>query len=64
MILAEKIRHSVEALEGTARLTISIGLASAVARDDHGSTAIQLADEYMYRAKQNGRNQVAAPELD
>ena len=64
MILAEKIRHSVEALEGTARLTISIGLASAVARDDHGLTAIQLADEYMYRAKQNGRNQIAAPDSD
>ena len=65
MVLAEKLRRDIEALEHSLngvrlKVTASIGLAER--RPDEVSTAqIQRrADQAMYRAKADGRNRVAA----
>ncbi|MDA8485465.1 sensor domain-containing diguanylate cyclase [Pseudomonas resinovorans] len=60
--IAERIRENVAASEApqAGKLTISIGVAL---RNDTTSTPdalLKLADERLYRAKQNGRNQVIA----
>ena len=64
-VFAEKIRESVEAscrtLEENDPVTVSLGVATYPA---DGSTAIELvkaADEQLYRAKDEGRNQVCVP---
>jgi len=66
--LAEKVRHSVaqaaiahEASEVVPWITVSVGVASVVPRDDLERTAlVDDADQALYRAKQQGRNQVVA----
>lgn len=66
-ILAEKIRRAVEALEipnenapSGKNLTISLGLATTIpAKDEEATTIIEKADNLLYKAKENGRNQVA-----
>jgi diguanylate cyclase (GGDEF)-like protein len=65
MIVADRIRASTEEVriavpgrEEPARVTVSIGLASA---PEHGGTASELllvADRALYRAKDGGRNRV------
>ncbi len=69
--VAEKIRSAVEALqlthkdnpEGGGRVTASIGVATALSR--HGGTMrmpeslLLAADNALYKAKREGRNQVA-----
>jgi diguanylate cyclase (GGDEF)-like protein len=45
-------------LETVGPVTVSIGLAVFPADGEDIATLIRLADEAMYQAKQNGRNQV------
>ena len=63
--LAESIRAAVEALQLTHErsplgvVTVSIGVVSIVPGESHGSADIvRMADQAMYRAKEQGRNQV------
>lgn len=62
--IAERIRCGIEAIVlehrgEPVRMTISIGVASLVPGRDEGSEAlIRFADEALYRAKRNGRNQI------
>ena len=62
-ILAERIRSTIEssvcAWQGEEiRLTASFGIAFATAESDSAWQIYQHADEALYRAKNNGRNQV------
>ena len=65
-MLAENIRKNVEALDIPHKgskiaphMTISIGIASIVpAGNDMPESLVSLADAALYRAKENGRNQV------
>jgi diguanylate cyclase (GGDEF)-like protein len=62
--LAERLREQIaqllltgENLETVGPVTVSIGLASFPADGEDMGTLIRLADEAMYEAKENGRNQ-------
>lgn len=63
VILAERIREAVEGISielvrgMKIRMTVSIGIASYEKNDD-ADTFIQKADQALYFAKNNGRNQV------
>ncbi len=65
--VAEKLRYIIETnsllyQEKTIQITISFGVSifdEYLSVDDY----IKQADTCLYRAKQNGRNQVALPEL-
>jgi two-component system cell cycle response regulator len=63
--MAERLRHSVEALTVEThgvkvRVTISIGIASCPAPNIASpDDLIREADRALYRAKQTGRNRVA-----
>ena len=64
-IVAEKVRRLVEKTpfpqqngHGTARLTVSIGVASYHAEARSADSLIHLADQRLYRAKAEGRNRV------
>lgn len=64
LVLAERIRAQVSAVEfpGVGNITISIGVAECLAGEGW-DTWLQRADLALYRAKENGRNQVQyAPE--
>jgi diguanylate cyclase (GGDEF)-like protein len=59
--LAERIRYSCEKLalefnEHTFKLTVSIGVTSLHSEDKDFSQALQRADEFLYKAKKQGRN--------
>lgn len=60
--VAEKIRAAIEAapLEPVGRITVSIGAQEASESDSDRDVAVQLADEWLYKAKKSGRNQVAS----
>lgn len=64
--VAERIRTRTEATiislaPGlTDRITVSIGIAVAPAQGLDRVTLLRLADEALYRAKEDGRNRVAA----
>lgn len=66
--VAERIRQLVEATPidtpaGFLPVTISIGLSSTLVKDGAGTTALlDSADQALYRAKDNGRNQVVLAE--
>jgi diguanylate cyclase (GGDEF)-like protein len=62
-LVGEKVRQAVEALElpvegKTVKITISVGVASFPDCATEQSNLILEADNAMYRAKENGRNQV------
>ena len=66
-LVAEKIRSNIEnqtlPVEGRkVNITVSIGVASFPDCADTQPSLIQAADEAMYRAKENGRNQVQVAE--
>jgi len=46
--------------QGTATITVSIGVATFPDDGLHRESVLQAADQRLYRAKQNGRNQVCA----
>jgi diguanylate cyclase (GGDEF)-like protein len=60
-LLAERIRHNVEALvfstEKELRVTASLGITRLLS-DDNPDSLFKRADEALYRAKKGGRNQV------
>lgn len=65
LALAERIRKTVEAtplLIGDQRLTltVSVGVAVALANDRDGAALLERADAALYAAKRGGRNRVAA----
>lgn len=66
MISAERVRERVQdmlfpSIDENLRVTVSIGIAEHLRRADAAQT-LRRADEALYRAKENGRNQcVAAP---
>jgi diguanylate cyclase (GGDEF)-like protein len=62
--VAEAVRQEIYELDmryrGTRRVTVSAGVASAIPDNEHAEVSlIQDADKELYRAKQNGRNQIA-----
>ena len=69
-MIAEKLRHAVEALhiehansKTAPHVTISLGVASTLPREGGIPAAlIEMADEALYKAKENGRNQVSLSE--
>ncbi|MCS3803690.1 diguanylate cyclase [Chromobacterium alkanivorans] len=65
-VLAEKIRAAVEHAQApdVGTVTISIGLAMARPADAQAEAVVKRADQALYRAKANGRNQVALDTAD
>ncbi|MBI5508126.1 MAG: diguanylate cyclase [Deltaproteobacteria bacterium] len=69
VIAAERIRRRIEAaefvFEGTKiPVTISVGVASWVpGKSDDAQELLALADEFLYKAKRNGRNRTESAEL-
>ncbi len=60
MIAAERIRSALESekLDTIGHVTASIGVATFFEHTDNPEDLIELVDQAMYSAKQNGRNQV------
>lgn len=60
MIAAERIRSALESekLDTIGHVTASIGVATFFEHTDNPEELIELVDQAMYSAKQNGRNQV------
>lgn len=66
---AEGLRTSIESLDlefngVRCPLTISLGVATYPAETSEPKTLLELADQALYRAKSNGRNQVCRPAPD
>ena len=63
-IAAERVRKSIESqvLETIGGVTASIGVATFLEHSDRIDEIIELADQAMYKAKLNGRNQVVIAE--
>ncbi|MDX8385871.1 MAG: diguanylate cyclase [Gallionella sp.] len=62
-VLAERIRNATEAVEITVdgriiKITVSIGLAEVGSDEQLLSSVMRRADQAMYQAKENGRNQI------
>lgn len=60
MMVAEKIRRTIESTSkaSVGNLTVSIGVQEVQENDIDEDVAVTRADEYMYRAKETGRNKV------
>jgi two-component system cell cycle response regulator len=63
--IAERIRQAVAVMphaseQGPLRVTVSIGLATWPGPGDDAEALLEAADKALYRAKQGGRNRVAA----
>ncbi len=65
-IAAERIRKSIEnqVLDTIGGVTASIGVATFLEHSDRIDELIELADQAMYKAKVNGRNQVQIAQMD
>ena len=65
-IAAERIRKSIEnqVIETIGGITASIGVATFLEHSDRIDELIELADQAMYKAKVNGRNQVQIAQLN
>lgn len=65
LIAAERVRAAIEAedVEKVGHITASIGVATFLEHSDRVDELIELADQAMYRAKINGRNQVQITKL-
>ena len=55
-----KRQRSATSVARTVSVTVSIGAAEPGAKNDHPEAVIRAADRALYRAKREGRNQVAA----
>ncbi len=64
MVLAERIRASVEqaTFPGNLKLTISVGVA-ATNDETQFTSLMEKADEALYEAKEGGRNRVVLADL-
>lgn len=62
VLLAEKIRQSIEneSIIQNHQITASIGVSWALASDQDANEAIRRADQCLYTAKKQGRNQVVS----
>lgn len=60
IILAERIRHSVEQAEvpGVGHVTVSLGIAIYPSHADDRDRLLSLVDQALYAAKRSGRNRV------
>ena len=64
MDIAENIRSAIEkhtfkiSNEQTIKVTVSIGVATYPKTTDNLSRIIEIADNFLYKAKRNGRNQI------
>lgn len=58
--VAQKLRHAVDMSKApvVAHVTLSVGVSIAAPEHPDAETAVRLADDELYRAKQNGRNRV------
>lgn len=65
-IAAERIRKSIESqvLDTIGSITASIGVATFLEHSDRIDELIELADQAMYKAKVNGRNQVQVAQVN
>lgn len=65
MIAAERIRKSIEnqIIDTIGGITASIGVATFLEHSDRIDELIELADQAMYKAKVNGRNQVQIAQM-
>ncbi len=65
LIAAERIRKSIESqvLDTIGGVTASIGVATFLEHSDRIDELMELADQAMYKAKLNGRNQVQIAQL-
>lgn len=65
LIAAERIRKSIESqvLDTIGGVTASIGVATFLEHSDRIDELMELADQAMYKAKLNGRNQVQLAQL-
>jgi diguanylate cyclase len=69
LIRAEKLRLAVQSADirdgnTMLRVTASFGVASDFTSNDHPETVIRVVDTALYRAKNSGRNRVAAAEIN
>ena len=64
--MAEQIRQKIgELIIDGLRVTVSIGVAGTPAQSPaNGEQLLKMADDALYTAKENGRNQVRAAPLD
>lgn len=65
LIAAERVRAAIEAedVEKVGHITASVGVATFLEHSDRVDELIELADQAMYKAKINGRNQVQITKL-
>ncbi len=66
LIAAERIRKSIEnqVIDTIGGITASIGIATFLEHSDRIDELTELADQAMYKAKMNGRNQVQVAQLN
>ena len=60
MVMAERLRSSVEARSGPVAVTISLGVCSLSPAAASATALIAAADQALYTAKRNGRNRVVS----